>query len=90
MGQVDYVTSQEIGNRFAEITREQFRESVVYIENNGEVFFAAAAVFRSLRCRSSHRWLWWSYEHVPGFAAISEFFYKIVARNREIVSKVIP
>ena len=86
--QVDYEISQQIGDRFPEIPREQFERSVIYIETNGDVFFGAEAVCRSLRCRSSKRWLAWSYEHVPGFAPISESFYQIVASNRKIASAI--
>ena len=85
-GAVDYATYQEAGARFPEIPPEQFQRSVVFIDINGEVFFAAEAVYRSLRCRSSREWLSWSYEHVPGFAAISEFAYGIIARNRTVGS----
>ena len=85
-GAVDYATYQEAGARFPEIPPEQFQRSVVFIDINGEVFFAAEAVYRSLRCRSSRKWLSWSYEHVPGFAAISEFAYGIIARNRTVGS----
>ena len=87
-GQIDYATYQEIADRFPEIPREQFQTSVVYIDKSGEVFFAADAVYRSLRCRPSRKWLAWSYDHVPGFAALSEFGYKIVARNRKLGSAI--
>src|SRR4029077_5432911 len=55
---------------------------------DGSVLSGAEAVFRSLRCRSSKRWLAWSYEHVPGFAPISESFYKIIASNRQFASMI--
>jgi predicted DCC family thiol-disulfide oxidoreductase YuxK len=84
--EVDYATYQEAADRFPEIPPEQFRRSVVFIDRDGAVFFAAEAVFRSLRCRSSRRWLSWSYDRVPGFAAISEIGYGLVARNRKIGS----
>jgi predicted DCC family thiol-disulfide oxidoreductase YuxK len=87
-GEVDYATYQEVADRFPEIPREQFQRSVVYINKEGRVFLAAEAVYRSLRCRSSRKWLSWSYDHVPGFAAISEFGYKIVARNRTFGSAI--
>src|SRR3989475_5362685 len=87
-GVVDYATSQESAERFPEIPREQFERSVIYIETDGSVFFGAEAVFRSLRCRSSKKWLAWSYEHVPGFAAVSESFYRIIASNRRFASAI--
>ena len=81
-GAVDYATYQEAAGRFPEIPREQFQKSVVYIDKDGDVCFAAEAVYRSLRCRSSRKWLAWSYNHVPGFAPISEAVYKFIARHR--------
>jgi len=87
-GQIDYATYQEVADRFPEIPREQFQTSVVYIDKRGEVYFAADAVYRSLRCRPSRKWLAWSYDHIPGFAALSEFGYKIVARNRKLGSAI--
>jgi predicted DCC family thiol-disulfide oxidoreductase YuxK len=85
-GDVEYATYQEAAAQFPEIAREQFQRSVVYIDSNGDVFFAAEAVYRSLRCRSSRKWLSWSYDHVPGFAAVSEFSYQLVAQNRKFGS----
>lgn len=83
---VDYETSQNAAAKFAEIPAEQFRKSVIYINGEGEVFFGAEAVYRVLRCRGSRALLAWSYDNVPGFAAISETAYRIVARNRKAFS----
>jgi predicted DCC family thiol-disulfide oxidoreductase YuxK len=83
---VDYATYQEAAARFPEISVEQFKRAVAFIEPNGEAFFGAEAVYRSLRYRSSRKWLAWSYDHVPGFAAISETAYKFIARNRSLGS----
>src|ERR1044071_3641086 len=85
-GEVDYETSQQIGERFPEISREQFERSVTLIEPDGAVYFGAEAVFRSLRCRSSRKWLSWSYEHVPGFAMLAESGYKLISANRRFFS----
>jgi predicted DCC family thiol-disulfide oxidoreductase YuxK len=87
-GAVDYATSQESAERFPEIQREQFERSVIYIETDGSVFSGAEAVFRSLQCRSSKKWLAWSYYHVPGFAPVSESLYKIISRNRGFASGI--
>src|SRR5207302_5957224 len=85
---VDNATYQESAERFPEIPREQFERSVIYIETDGSVFLGAEAVFRSLRCRSSKKWLAWSYDHVPGFAAVSETLYRIIALNRRFASAI--
>ena len=85
-GKVDYATYQEAATRFPEIPIEQFKRAVAFIEPDGEAFFAAEAVYRSLRYRSSKKWLTWSYDHVPGFAGISETAYKFIARHRGLGS----
>jgi predicted DCC family thiol-disulfide oxidoreductase YuxK len=85
-GKVDYATYQEAAARFPEIPIEQFKRAVAFIEPDGEAFFAAEAVYRSLRYRSSRKWLTWSYDHVPGFAGISETAYKFIARHRGLGS----
>jgi predicted DCC family thiol-disulfide oxidoreductase YuxK len=87
-GDVGYGTSQESAERFPDIPREQFERSVIYIETDGSVFSGAEAVFRSLRGRSSKKWLAWSYDHVPGLAAVSESFYKIIASHRRFASTI--
>src|SRR5437870_7966307 len=85
-GKVDYATYQEVADRFPEIPRDEFRRAMAFIEPDGEAFLAAEAVYRSLGYRSSRRWLAWSYDHVPGFAAISETAYKFIARHRGLGS----
>src|SRR5438309_1842070 len=86
--EVDYVTYQEAAERFPEIPLEQFQRAVAFIEPDGKTFFAAKAVYRSLACRSSRKWLVWSYDHVLGFAAISEIAYGLIARHRKFGSAV--
>jgi lipase maturation factor 1 len=83
---VDYATYQEAAARFPEIPIDQFKRAVAFIEPDGEAFFAAEAVYRSLRYRSSRKSLAWSYDHVPGFAGISETAYKFIARHRSLGS----
>jgi predicted DCC family thiol-disulfide oxidoreductase YuxK len=85
-GKVDYATYQDAAARFPEIPIEQFKRAVAFIEPDGEAFFAAKAVYRSLRYRSSRKWLAWSYDHIPGFAGISETAYKFIARHRSLGS----
>src|SRR6266567_3299575 len=85
-GKVDYATYQEVADRFPEIPRDEFRRAMAFIEPDGEAFLAAEAVYRSLGYRSSRKWLAWSYDHVPGFAAISEIAYKFVAHHRGLGS----
>src|SRR4029077_2164101 len=85
-GKVDYATCQDAAARFPEIPVEHFERAVAFIEPDGEAYFAAEAVYRSLRYRSSKEWLAWSYDHVPCFAAVSENAYKFIAHNRSLGS----
>ena len=87
-GEVDYITYQEAAKRFPEIPTDEFNRSVVLIQPDGAMFFAAEAVYRSLAYRRSRKWLAWSYDHVPGFAAVSETGYGFIARHRKFASAV--
>jgi lipase maturation factor 1 len=87
-GEVDYATYQEAANRFPEIPLEQLQRAVAFIEPDGKAFFAAEAVYRSLRYRSSRKWLAWSYDHIAGFAPISETAYNFIARHRGLGSSI--
>jgi predicted DCC family thiol-disulfide oxidoreductase YuxK len=87
-GKVDYCTYQETADRFPEVPVEQFKRAVAFIEPDGKTFFAAEEVYRSLRSRSSRKWLAWSYDHVPGFAVVSELAYKFIARHRKLGSAI--
>lgn len=87
-GKIDYCTYQAIADRFPEIPSDEFNRSLVLIESDGTVFFAAEAVYRSLAHRPSREWLTWTYDHVPGFAAVSEIGYRLIARHREFASAI--
>ncbi len=87
-GNVDYATYQDAAARFPDISIEQFKRAVAFIEPDGKAFFAAEAIYRSLRYRSPRRWLVWSYDHIPGLATISETAYKVIARHRGLASTV--
>jgi lipase maturation factor 1 len=85
-GKVDYAPYQEVADRFPQIARDEFKRAMAFIEPDGATFFAAEAVYRSLRYRSSKKWLTWAYYHVPGFAPVSELAYKFLARHRKFAS----
>jgi predicted DCC family thiol-disulfide oxidoreductase YuxK len=85
-GRADDATFQQTGDRFPEISRKEYERSVVYVDSHGDVFAGANAIFRSLGL--SRRWLSWSYDHLPAFAAVSELLYQIIARHRHFASAV--
>lgn len=85
-GAVEYAPFQEVAARFPEIPREAFESAVHFIEQDGTVYRAVEAVFRSLGTVRGGRALVWCYEHVPGFAPVTEIGYGFIARNRRLAS----
>ncbi len=77
---VDYLTFQDLGGQFPEISREQFEKSVQLIESDGAVYSGAEAVFRSL----GRQWLY----RLPAVAPVSEWAYRLVARHRQVFSAI--
>src|SRR5690349_2803426 len=85
---VDYRPAQDTGvaEQFPEVSPETFRESVVPIEPDGEIYRGAEAVLRTRSHGTGICGLWWAYQRVPGIAPVVEWFYKLVARNRQVFS----
>jgi hypothetical protein len=88
LGSVDAIPYQDpaIADRFPEVPRADFESAVRLIEADGAVYSGAQAVFLSLACNRKWAWLWWSYTHAPGFAALTESAYRVVAANRQRAS----
>ncbi|MEO5721995.1 MAG: lipase maturation factor family protein [Chthoniobacterales bacterium] len=85
-GNVDYAKSQDTGAQFPEIPASEFEKAVQFIETDGTVYRAAEAVLRSLGYSRHKKWTFWCYEHVPGFAALTEAGYGMVAHHRMLAS----
>jgi predicted DCC family thiol-disulfide oxidoreductase YuxK len=85
-GAVDYAPFQEAAARFPEIPREDFAQALHFIDKDGTIYRGAEAVFRSLGRVRGGRVLVWCYEHLQGFAPITEAAYGAIARNRMVAS----
>ncbi len=96
---VNYVSSQsldaEVKERNPLVRKSDFDESVVLILPTGEIYRGAEAVFRTL-LRSLGSWtgiwakiLWLAYQYLPGFRGLSEWSYRLVARNRSFFSTLL-
>ncbi|MEP6809628.1 MAG: lipase maturation factor family protein [Chthoniobacterales bacterium] len=85
-GRVDYAKSQEEGARFPEVPTAEFGKAVQFIETDGTVYRAAEAVLRSLTYARHYDWTRWCYDHVSGFAPVTEAAYRLVAANRALAS----
>jgi predicted DCC family thiol-disulfide oxidoreductase YuxK len=79
---IEYVAFQEIGDRFRDFPRKDFASAVQLFLPSGEVRSGAHAVFSLFALLPGKTWMLWMYQHLPGFALIGEFAYRVVASNR--------
>jgi predicted DCC family thiol-disulfide oxidoreductase YuxK len=79
---LDYAPFQQVAERFPEIPPERFRHAVHLRLADGRWARGAEAVFLSLSHAPGGGALRWMYERVPGFAAVSEGCYRLVAGHR--------
>jgi len=79
---VGYAASQEVSHRYPQISQKQWKQSVWLIEPNGRITSAAEAIFRAMATARSWRWLMLFYHFLPGFAPVSEWVYRWIARHR--------
>ncbi len=84
--EVEYATSQEAGSQYPEIPSVEFQKAVQLVDTDGKVSSGAEAVFRSLARARRGKWMMWSYDRLPGFAAFTELAYAVVAKNRYLAS----
>jgi predicted DCC family thiol-disulfide oxidoreductase YuxK len=68
---VEYAPSQEVGERYPQISKKEFSEAVQLVRADGTVAGGARAVFETL-----------GYKKVP-FAPVMEWGYRIVAGHRD-------
>jgi len=81
---IDYAPSQEVGAQFPQIPAENFSHSVQFVTPSGEILSGARAVFTTLTYAPGMAWLLWVYDHIPGFAPITEAFYRLIAAHRSV------
>lgn len=79
---VEYRSSQEAGALYPQIPPEDFGKSVQLVFPGGDVLRGARAVFSTLIYGAGMAWPLWMYNHVPGFAPVTETAYRVIAANR--------
>src|SRR5262245_32064345 len=85
---VDYAPYQEVAAFHPEIPVDRFKEAVHFRDRDGRWTHGAEAVFGALAAAPGDGvWLRF-YQGVPGFAAASEAFYGLVARNRDLFARL--
>src|ERR1700691_6203037 len=85
---LDYAPSEEVGARYPQIPPEKFNQSVQLAMPDGEIIAGARAVFVTLTFAPGFDWLLWVYDHLPGFAPLSEAAYRLVATRRNFFHQV--
>lgn len=85
-GAVVYRSSQETGKSYPQISPEHFAFSVYFVDPDGSFCSGAKAVFKTLAYAPNGKWLLRAYENIPGFAPVSEWGYRQVAKNRSFFS----
>jgi len=86
--QVDYRPYQEVGARFPAIPTADFQRAVQYFTREGKRASAAEASFLTLsHARGQAVWLA-LYRRLPGFAAIAERAYALIAAHRSVAYRV--
>ncbi len=85
---VDYRPYQEVAAQYPGISVAEFQRASQYISSDGRYAGAAEASFRVLsHARGKEFWLT-LYQKLPGFAALSEFVYSIIAAHRSAAYRV--
>ena len=84
---VQYVSSQEIAEKFPDVPREKYARAVQLIDDDGSRASGAAAVFRLYAKRQGFGWVTRLYE-APAVAPVSEWVYRFVGRHRPFFLKV--
>lgn len=81
---VSYAPYQQVADSHPSIPREDFRRAVQLVLPWGEVVSGAHAVFQSLALAGNKVWLLRAYQRLPGFAAVTEGAYSVIARHRNL------
>jgi predicted DCC family thiol-disulfide oxidoreductase YuxK len=70
---IEYLPSQDAGDRFPQISPEAYAQSVQFVHPDGTVTAGARAVFETLGLLNLYRWI----------AAPSEMLYRFIAAHRD-------
>ena len=85
---IEYVSSQQLEGRFAEIPRRAFDEAVQLVETDGSVRAGAEAIVRALELSGRKRAGSWMYRHLPVLATTADLTYRFVSAHRGGADKV--
>src|SRR5512138_3034958 len=78
-----YLPYQTAADQFPQIPRTAFESAVHLIWPDGHFTSGAQAVFETLAITPRRAGWLWLYRHMPGFAPVSEWAYRFIARHRD-------
>lgn len=87
---VDFAPYQKVHSAYPEISVEDFKRSAQFIDEDEKVLSGAAGIYKTLSYIRGWGWLNFLYQRLPGFAALSEWGYRVVASNRMFFSRWMP
>jgi len=79
---VSYAPYQEVAAQYPEIPQAAFQRAIHYMAPDGKIARGAEAAFLTLSHASGKGFWLMFYRHLPGFAAITERTYALVASHR--------
>jgi len=85
---IEWIASQEVGERFPQVNRAEFKRAVILVAADGQVYSGAEAVFRLLALSPQRSVFEWLYTRVAPFRWVSNSFYSLVASHRNAAYKV--
>ena len=85
---VEFAASQDVAEQYPEISKEQFSKSVWLVYPDGRRVSGAEAAYELMARAPGKEWLLWMYRNLPGFAPVSELFYRFIAAHRNFAFHV--
>ena len=79
---VEWLPSQQIGDRFTQIDRADFSRFVFFVSVSGTIVHGAAGVCELLALSPRYVWCRWLFRHLPPLAALADFVYGYISRHR--------
>jgi predicted DCC family thiol-disulfide oxidoreductase YuxK len=86
VGLVDFAAYQDVADQYPQVDRAALSKAAHLVEADDRISRGAEAIFRMLAIARRKRYLRWGYDHIPGFAALSETGYRIIAASRPLLS----
>ncbi|MEK7298390.1 MAG: DUF393 domain-containing protein [Candidatus Margulisiibacteriota bacterium] len=85
-GKVQYSSYQKQLAQYPDIPKSVFRKKVV-LDDNGRYYYGAEAIYKVMALTGKWAWLYALYRSFPPFRWLSDWGYRIVAKNRGFFSK---